>query len=167
LTKITQLWLISLAIILYGFLPYKYPYNPDITSPNNILVGFNECGCPCPDDVIKGYIDIPEDTLKKYKGLNSTMFFLTEESKNDVPFEIQKAYAEVELVKIDTLICGIEGCSYVPVVKINNWSSVQYEARFGGFSKPVVVAYAINFVLFAPILTIIVVIIFIINRIKK
>jgi hypothetical protein len=151
---------ITLILLGLGFVPYKFPRNPDKLSDNEIIADHEESTCSTALYVVRGKLIIPQD-IKSYFPNDPTEFNI--DSTGVSPFDpIDKNQGNWWLISdnefvISGKVVGVDssdfkycGANY-PKFKIDNWSPTKYHANFWSFSPSIFITYFL--ILFASLLT--------------
>lgn len=155
---------ILLAIILIllgvGFIPYKFPRNPDKLANNEILSGHEESTCTTDLYIIRGKLIIPQDIKSYFQSepkdfnIDSTGINMFEPINSDQSsFWL---YSNSEFI-ISGKVVGVDSSAFkfcsanYPKFKIDNWSPTNYVANFWSFSRLMFIAYFLT--LFTCLLT--------------
>jgi len=133
-------WTVTLIIILYGLIPYRFPSTYKATNnPNELLVVHRECTCCADLDIEKGVVEIP-NKFKRF--LPNKTFELTVLNHDFLPIKSIELWngnfvINGEVVGVDSL----EGkalpgdCSIRPIFKITKWAPESYTANFWSFNR--------------------------------
>ncbi len=166
------IWTITLILLGLGFMPYKFPSDPDNLADNEILVDHEESTCNADLFIVRGELAIPTD-IKTYFQKNTTEFSIDEDGPSMFD-PINDNFGNWWLVTenqfiISGRVTGIDSsyykdCKvYYPKFKIDKWSPTKYHANFWSFSIPLFYPYFIALLAF-PLTSII---LFFVRRHRK
>ena len=154
------IWTIIILLIGLGFVPYKFPRNPDKLVANELIVDHEESTCSSALYVVRGQLNIPSD-IKSFFPNKPTDFSIdsTGESMFDPINDDQNNWwliSDNQFI-ISGTVTGVDSSdfkycrTYYPNFKIDKWSPTNYHANFWSFSRPIFFAYFLT--LFALVLT--------------
>jgi hypothetical protein len=150
-------WLsISLAFVLYGFLPYHKAYFKDTSAPNQLIISWQECGCPCPDAAIKkGRLLIPPGIAARYEHILSSEINLEIKGFNE-PYNYELGhsllYITGHVVGADIVECTPDGCDYAARFKVDHWGLVEPVATAWSMPRWMFIAFLVNLLFISPVL---------------
>jgi hypothetical protein len=146
---------ITLILLGLGFMPHKFPRNPDNISDNELLVDHAESTCTADLYLVRGKLNIPQD-IKSYFANEQTEFNI--DSLGESMFDTGNFWliSENQFI-VSGKVVGVDSSDFkycgtnLPKFKIDKWSPTNYNANFWSFSRPVFILYFLT--LFACILT--------------
>jgi hypothetical protein len=153
--KFKYCWIILGLALGYGLLPVTFPeITTNFENPNVLIIERQECGCPCPEGVIKkGTLIFSNDIREKFPDLSERSHEITltnfppfNEISNERPETFSFANGntfkvEGYTVGADTILCQPGNCELVPRFKVERWGLTSYYARFNTFPIPGVLIY--------------------------
>lgn len=151
---------ITLILLGLGFVPYKFPRNPDKLADNEIIADHEESTCSTDLYVVRGKLIIPQD-IKSYFSKEPTDFNIdnsgvsmfdpiNDDQNNWWLISDNQFIISGKVVGVDSSDFKYCNTNY-PKFKIDNWSPTNYHANFWSFSRPMFFAYFLT--LFALVLT--------------
>jgi hypothetical protein len=162
--KFKALWIIFGVVFCYGLLPVTFPAIwTNFENPNVLIIERQECGCPCPEGVVKkGRLDFSASIRTQFPDLseNSHEITLTNFPPfNDIDNERPETFSfangnsfkvEGYTVGADTILCRPGNCEFVPRFKVERWRLASYEPRFNTFPIIGVLIYLASGILGLP-----------------
>ncbi len=154
-----KIWLFTFITILVGFMPYKFPKNPDNITANQILIEGGASTCTPTWSVKKGKLVIPRHLEASFGG--KCFELEIDASSETTPHELEP-YSNTSILGneffiISGSVVGVDSTYFkqkcgnnFALFKVDDWSPTIYNARFWTFNKYAFILYFILF--FANIL---------------
>lgn len=159
--------LFPFIVCAYGLLPVSFHFDKaSLNNPNNLLIQYQECGCPCPNAYIKqGQIIIPEDLQRKYSNIDKREINITGRDPFE-PYDPELATLDIivtgKVVGMDTVLCNQSGCEVVPLFKVDKWSVSIYYPRLFTHGRVFLIIFLIS-----TLLSAVITLTFIVTKIKR
>jgi len=163
--KLKYIWIISALILGYGLLPVTLPdYSNNFDNPNTLLVGRQECGCPCAEGFIKkGHLKFTENIKKQFPTLSENDKEITlvnfspynNINNRNFDFANSNTFKVIgQVIGVDTILCDPSNCEVVPKFWVSSWKLTSYYPRFWKFNPPISLTYVCLWIIGLPILII-------------
>src|SRR5688572_18472174 len=162
--KFKYFWIIFGLVLGSGLLPVTFPeITTNFDNPNVLIIERQECGCPCPEGVIKkGRLNFSNDIREKFPDLSEHSHEITLTNFppfNGVSNERPETFSfangntfkiEGHTVGVDTILCQPEDCELVPRFKVESWALTSYYPRFQTFPVLAGLVYIVSAILGLP-----------------
>lgn len=133
---------ITLILIAVLFIPAHFPSTLGKPGKDEAIIHFQECGCPCPDALVKEeHFSIPDSLAEKLKQNEFLEIYL--ENDSDIDYESSQFDIKIKgkIIGANPDFCDGNDCYYTPIVRIDSWEIADYVSWFWNWDRNFAMSY--------------------------